>query len=64
MNNLQRVGIILLVGCLVLFFLSGCAGYDVVYERGEAYEPVVLAGVCGGPATDWPCLEETPCSVI
>ena len=43
MNNLQRIGIILLIGCLVLFFLSGCAGYDVVYERGEAYDPVVLA---------------------
>jgi hypothetical protein len=63
MNKIEWLGVVGLLIVLVIM-LSGCAGYDVVYERGEAYEPVVLAGVCGGPATDWPCLEETPCSII
>lgn len=61
MNKIQRIGIMLLIGCLVLFFLSGCAGYEVVWERGETYPPVTVA-TCGGPSTDWPCLEAYGCS--
>ena len=63
MNKIEWLGVVGVLIVLVIM-LSGCAGYEIVYERGEAYEPVVLAGVCGGPTTDWPCLEETPCSVI
>lgn len=60
MNNLQRLGMIILIGCLVLFFLTGCSGYDMVLHRGEYLDPVVLA-TCGGPTTDWPCMEEIVC---
>lgn len=60
MNKIQWVGVIGLLIVLVIL-LSGCAGYDIVYQRGEAYEPVKIAGVCGGPTTDWPCLEEAGC---
>ena len=34
MNNTQRTALIILTLCLVIFFLSGCAGYDLVWNTG------------------------------
>jgi len=62
MNNLQWIGIVMLL-LVVLIMLTGCS-YDIEWHRGEAYEPIVMAGTCGGPTTDWPCLEAEGCAII
>ena len=43
--------------------MSGCAGYDIEWQRGETYDPVVLAA-CKADTddTDWPCMEENGCA--
>ena len=64
MNNLQWIGVVILA-CLLLIMLVGCSAYSLEYNRGEHTDPVVLypvvAGTCGGPTTDWPCMEATGC---
>jgi hypothetical protein len=62
MNKIEWVGIIGII--IVVLIMSGCAGYDIVWDRGQAYKPVVIAGTCPGPTTDWPCMEEWGCFVI
>ena len=42
MNKIEWLGVVGVLIVLVIM-LSGCAGYEIVYERGEAYDPVVLA---------------------
>ena len=63
MNKIQWIGIIGII--IVVLIMSGCAGYDIVWDSGQTYEPMVVAGTCPGPTTDWPCLEhEFGCSII
>jgi len=66
MNKIQWIGIIG-IACVILFMLAGCS-WDIEWDQGKHTDPVVLypvvAGTCGGPTTDWPCLEAEGCAII
>lgn len=63
MNSIERFGMVILIICLVVFLLTGCAGYSVGWDRGETHPPVKVVS-CGGKTTDWPCLEAHGCSLM
>ena len=59
MNKIQWIGIIG-IACVILFMLAGCS-WDIEWQRYGNLDPITVA-TCGGPITDWPCLEAAGCS--